>query len=106
MADALYGGSFVVYQGSGRPVTFSLATPASIAGQTFEVRVIDPRGNVSTVTIPNGSLGITSGTGVITASLTTAITTALPFGTYRVELWRTDTGNVDKKAWITIEVQP
>jgi len=106
VADEIYGGEYRVYIGSDRALTFSPETPTSVSGQTFEVRIIDPLGNVDTVTITHGSLSITAATGVIVATLTRAITLALLAGHYNVELWRIDSGNYGKISYITIEVQP
>jgi hypothetical protein len=105
MADALYGGEYAVYRGEDRTIPFAPATPTSISGQTHEVRIIDPLGNDSTVTIADGSLTKTTATGEIVATLTQAITAAFTANKYAVELWRNDSSHRGKIGWIFINVQ-
>ncbi len=103
---AVFGGTYTVYQGSTKTITFTLSPAASVSGQTFEVRLVDQVGFYSTVTIAHASLSITTGTGVVTATLTYAITTALVQGLWNAELWRVDSGSQAKLKWITLEVKP
>ncbi len=101
----IFGGTYTVYQGSTKPITFTLTPAASVSGQTFEVRLVDQAGFYSTVTIAHASLTITTGTGVVAATLTYAITTALAHGLWDAELWRTNSGSEAKLKWITLEVK-
>lgn len=103
---AIFGGTYTVYQGADKSFTFTLTPAASVVGQMFEVRIVDQSGNYANVVIAHGSLTITTATGVITVTLTHAITTALIRGLYDVELWRIDNGNENKLEYITIEVRP
>ncbi len=102
--ETIYGGSFAVYRGETRSVPFAPTTPTSVAGQTFEVRIIDPLGNMTEVDIAHGSLTIVTGTGAITATLTAAITAAITANKVEVWLWRTDSGHEGAEAWIELDI--
>lgn len=102
--ETIYGGRFAVYRGETRTVPFAPTTPTSVSGQTFAVHITDPLGNMTQVTIANGSLTIVTGTGSITATLTAAITAAITANLVEVALWRIDSTHENKLAWIELQV--